>query len=126
MAREELSRAPIHRAGLLDERRREPRYASERLVPVVYNMSQLRVWMTQCSARGVAILSPMQMILGEQFMVQVQLTELALLIYTVRNCRSEDAEVFRVGAELSRISAPAEATYDRILAALLGTETKSG
>src|SRR5690348_15751332 len=99
MARDEVSRAPIHRVDLSDDRRREPRYASERLVPVVYNMTQLRVWMTQCSARGVAILSPVHMTLGEQFMVQVQLDELALLIYTVRNCRPEQIGVFRVGAE---------------------------
>ena len=119
MAREQLSRTPNHRATLSDDRRREPRYPTERLVPIVYNMTQLRVWMTQCSARGVAILSPVQMPVGEQFMVQVQLRELALLIYTVRNCREEKPGAFRVGAELARISAPAEATYDRILAALL-------
>ena len=121
MARDPLSRAPICRSALSDDRRREPRYASERLVPVVYNMSQLRVWMTQCSARGVAILSSVQMPAGEQFMVQVELKGLALLIYTVRYCLEEKPGVFRIGAELSRISAPADATYDLILAALLGT-----
>lgn len=115
-----VAAAGVRRAALPDERRREPRYTPHKLVQIVYNMSQLRVWLTQCSARGVAILSPVHMAQGEQFMIQLKLDELILLVYTVRNCRPEKENVHRIGAELGRISASPDTSYQAILSALLG------
>jgi len=113
------SRGVVRRAGPLVERRREPRYATHKLVRVVHNMGAQRVWVIQCSARGVAILSRAPMQAGEQFMIQLQLGALTLLVYVVRFCREERKGIFRVGGELVRVSAPGQVSFRAILDALL-------
>ena len=113
------SRGVVRRAEPVVERRREPRYPTHKLVRVVYNMGEQRVWVIQCSARGVAILSRAPMQTGEQFMIQLKLGAMTLLVYVVRFCREERKGIFRVGGELVRVSAPGQVSFRAILDALL-------
>lgn len=109
----------VCRAKLPDERRREARHPTRKLVPIIYNRGQKRVWLIQCSARGAALLCTEPMQVGEQFMIQLTIEGVSLLVYTVRNCRQERKGLFRIGGELVRISAPGELDPKSILGALM-------
>lgn len=108
--------ASVRRRGA--ERRREPRYPGRKLVRAVYLCRQFQAWIVQCSARGVALITQIEVPPGEQFMIQLMFDRLALLVYTVRCCDQERPGVFRIGAELNQISAPGNVKYEMILDAL--------
>ena len=108
----------VRRAAPASERRRQPRYPAQKLVRIIYNMGEQAVWIVQCSARGVAILNQQPMRVGEQFMIQLKLEALTLLVYVVRFCREERNGVYRIGGELVRVSAPGRIGFDEILEAL--------
>lgn len=108
----------VRRAGPTLERRREPRYAAHKLVRIIHNMGEQSVWVVQCSARGIAILHRQPLSVGEQFMIQLKLEALTLLVYVVRFCREEKKGVYRIGAELVRVSAPGHIGFQEILEAL--------
>ena len=100
------------------ERRREPRFSCQKLVRAVYLCRQFQGWVVQSSARGVAIVAQLEVPVGEQFMIQLMLDRLALLVYTVRGCTELRPGVWRIGAELQQISAPGAVGYESIRRAL--------
>lgn len=109
----------LRKAGMLSSRRREKRVDCRRPVRILYGIDAFSAVLVQCSPHGVAVLSPTAIPRGEQFMIQVNVRAMALLVYTVRHCDALEDNQFRVGAELVDARVPKGATLQAIFQALL-------
>lgn len=111
--------AMLRKAGMLSSRRREKRVDCRRPVRILFGMDPLAGVLVQCSPHGVAVLSPTAIPRGEQFMIQVNVRAMALLVYAVRHCEPAGNNQFRLGAELVDARVPKGATLKTIFEALL-------
>ncbi len=88
----------------VDERRREQRVACTReiqILPCSQSTDEARVTVSllDCSPRGLGILADVPMQIGDQFIVNLQLQQTSMVLYTVRRCTALEGK-FRIGAEL--------------------------
>jgi hypothetical protein len=109
----------LRKAGMLSSRRREKRLPCRRAIRILCGFDPLAATLVQCSAHGVAVLSPQAIAAGEQFMIQVNVRAMALLVYTVRHCQPLPEKQFRLGAELVDARVPKGTTLEAIVDALL-------
>src|SRR5690349_6376306 len=93
-------RTMLRKAGMLSSRRREKRVDCRRPVRILYGLDSITGVLVQCSPHGVAVLSPTPIKHGEQFMIQVNVRAMALLVYAVRHCVPAADSQYRLGAEL--------------------------
>ena len=104
---------------MLASRRREQRLPCQRPVRILCGFDPVDAVLVQCSPHGIAVVSPVAIAAGEQFMIQVSVRSLALLVYTVRHCQPVGNDQFRLGSELVDARVPKGTTLAAILDALL-------
>ena len=89
------------------DRRREPRIPCSReimVLPAPFRKGQpfRPVGLFDCSARGLGVVSPEPMEVGEQFVVELSLDGVRLAAYTVRHCTpAADGRHYNIGAAYS-------------------------
>lgn len=71
---------------------------------------------------GIALVSPVPMTVGEQFIVRLDLDRILFLVYIVRNCRDDKGKC-RIGAELVGIVGGTNDDPNQILKILLNETT---
>src|SRR5438046_5323175 len=78
-------------AATADERRREPRIASNRVIAILPCASATqKTWrfsaarLLDCSAKGLGLVTSLPFESGDQFLVKLQLQRIVLVQYTVR------------------------------------------
>jgi hypothetical protein len=113
-----------------DERRREPRTSCDKRIaiwPYVPTKDQPHQIATlfDCSPHGVGLLTDQPMTAGDQFLVELRLEAVSLVLYTVRHCRRADGGAYKVGAAFTGIvSGPCDAEAREVFDALLNAARK--
>src|SRR6476469_3802180 len=92
--------AVLDRGGV--EQRRERRVVCRRAIEVLPcaadgSASVMQATMLDCSVHGIGLAVGRAMAVGDRFMVKVKLGTMAVVLYTVRNCRRSDPG-WRIGA----------------------------
>ena len=107
-----------------DEHRVEQRYPGQKhilLMPWGGNgeYESRRVRLLDCSAHGLGLEDSTPLEPGSQFAVYLQLTEVTMVLYTVRYCVPQKDGNFKVGACLDGFIGSPRQDADKVLASLL-------
>ena len=79
---------------------------------------QRRVRLLDCSAHGMGIEDSAAMEPGDEFVVYLKLTEVAMVLYKVRHCRRQESGTYKIGATLAGFIGAGQ-NADRVLTSLI-------
>ncbi len=123
----ELTAADFNAPG---DKRREERLAHRRMIQILPNFLDPEwkfLWaeLINCSPNGLGLLVPQPLKIGQDFMVQLRMERVLLLLYSVRHCTQAEGG-YRVGAQFTGLASdPVRRDPRAVLEALLaegGTE----
>jgi hypothetical protein len=69
------------------------------------NWAFLQAEVVDCSTRGLGLIVPEELNIGEQFLAKLKLDRIVLLIYEARHCQQLTRRNYRVGAEFVGLTA---------------------
>ena len=102
-----LSPQDLTGTAAADERRKEPRIASNRTVAILpcgssghddWRFSQAQL--LDCSMSGIGLVTDIPLQAGDEFLVKLQLKKTVLIQYSVCHCTTLGLRKYKIGAEL--------------------------